>query len=611
MSDELLPYYNRELAYIRRLGAEFAEAHPKIAGRLLLGADGTEDPHVERLIEAFAFLTARIRHKLDDDFPELSDSLLSVVYPHYLAPIPSMAIAQFGLDPGQGELTTGYTLPRGTAVEADSPDGIPCPFRTCYPTTVWPIEVVSATLTGRPFTAPPVPGVGDAAAVLRLELRCVSKSMRFAQLVMQSLRFHIKGQGQHVYQLYELLFNNAIAVAVADSAKDSQPNLLPRDCLRPVGFERDEGMLPYAARSFLGYRLLTEYFTFPQKFSFFDVTGLGPTTLKPTGTMELYVFLNRTTVDLERNVTGDMFRLGCAPIVNLYRHRAEPIHLNHEDTEYRVVVDARNPLAGEIYSVDRVTATSPDNEQVEFAPFYSFKHAQDRGRQKTFWNATRRPATIAEGQSAAGTEIYLSLVDLGFSPSVPANWTLDVETTCLSRDRPIRLPFGERQPGLRLTQGAPISRIDCLTRPTPTLRPAQRQGGIWRLVSHLSLNHLSLADADDGASALREILKLYDFNDSAETRAIVEGIASVATQRIVGRAPGEPRGGFCRGLEVRIHFDEERFAGSGVYLFASVLERFLGLYSNLNSFSRLIVTTNKRDGDLRRWPPRAGEKVLL
>jgi len=612
MSDELLPYYNRELAFIRRLGAEFAEANPKIAGRLLLGPDGVEDPHVERMIEAFAYLNARIRHKLEDDLPELTDALLGVLYPHYQRPIPSMAICRLALDRGQGDLTTGYSIPRDATIETEPVDGEPCRFRTCYPVKLWPIALTSAGLAGRPFSAPATPFTAESVAVLRLELTCYAQDMTFAQLATDSLRFYLKGQPQHVYAIYELILNNVLGVALASSSRDPEPVLLSKECLEPVGFQRDQGMFSYPARAMLGYRLLTEYFTFPQKFLFFDLTGLGGEPLGRAGNkLEIYFYLKSSSVDLEQNVSGDMFQLGCTPIINLYQRPAEPISLTHAQTEYRVVPDARRPWAGEVYSVDRVTATSPDNEQLQYEPFYSFKHASDRREQKAFWYATRRPATATGEKSGRGTEVFLSLVDLGFTPSVPADWTLEVEATCLDRDLPHRLPFGEGQPQLRLIQGGPLSRIECLTRPTATFRPALKHGALWRLISHLSLNHLSLADYEEGADALREILKLYDFADSAETRSMIDGILSVRCRRVVGRTGGQVSAGFCRGIEVNVHLDEERFAGSGVFLFASVLERFLGLYCSINSFSKLVVTTNKREGELRRWSPRAGETVLL
>ena len=246
--------------------------------------------------------------------------------------------------------------------------------------------------------------------------------------------------------------------------------------------------------------MLTEYFAFPQKFLFFDLAGLSPRVLAAAGnTLEVFFYLDRSTQDLEQNVSADTFQLGCTPVANLYRQLAEPIALSHTETEYQVVPDARRPLAAEVYGIERVTATSPANETVEYQPFYSIKHTRSEAQRQAFWYATRRPAE----QGDRGTEVFLSLVDLGFTPFAPADWTLSVETTCLNRDLPHRLPFGGGQPHLRLAAGGPLARVECLTRPTPTLRPSLRRGALWRLISHLSLNHLSLADHEEGADALR------------------------------------------------------------------------------------------------------------
>jgi type VI secretion system protein ImpG len=324
--------------------------------------------------------------------------------------------------------------------------------------------------------------------------------------------------------------------------------------------------------------------------------------------LELVFFLGRHVPDLEKNVDANTFQLGCTPVINLYRQRAEPIALTHARFEYRVVPDARRPLAHEVYSIDRVVATSPQNEQREYFPFYSVKHAEEAGRQQAFWHAARRPAGYAAGQVDRGTEMFLSLVDLEFRPAMPAKWTLDVETTCLNRDLPRHLPYGSGQPRLQLTTGAPLGRLRCLTPFTPTQRPALQRGTMWRLVSHLSLNHLSLVADGNRADALREILRLYDYQDSPETRAMIDAVRQVSG---VGRVSGGAASGFCRGFEVTVDFEEERFSGSGVYLFAAVLERFLGLYTSLNSFTRLIATTDRREEPLAKWPPRAGEQILI
>jgi type VI secretion system protein ImpG len=613
MSDELLAFYNRELAYIRKSAAQFATAHPKIAARLRLGADATEDPHVERLIEAFAYLNARTRLKLEDDFPELTESLLGVLYPHYQNPIPSMAIVQFELDPAQNEITSGYTVPALTAIETEAIGGVPCKFRSCYPARLWPVDLKIATLKRFPYKSPQP--AAKAAAVVHLSLHCRSKGVSFSLMDPGALRFYLKGAPQYAYPLYELLFNNAVAIAVANDPEDKAPVWLDPGTIRAVGFERDEGMLPYPKRSFLGYRLLTEFFVFPDKFRFVEITGIDRAALRHVGQrLDLFIYLNRSIPDLEPNVTTDTFRMGCAPVVNLFAQRAEPIALTQTEVDYRVIPDARRQSSFEVYSVDKVLATNPGGRSREFFPFFSVRHGRDANAAATYWHAGRRAAeqaVLGQGAVDHGTEIYLTLVDLDFQPAEPADKTLEVETTCLNRDLPGRLPFGGDQPRLQITDGgAMVSRVVCLTAPTRTLRPALRHGTIWRLISHLSLNHLSLVDGADGADALREVLRLYDFADSAETRAIIDGVLSVSSRHVAGRLGGKG-GGVCRGVEATIQFDADRFTGSGLFLFAAVLERFLALYSNLNSFSRLVATVRGKEGELRRWPPRLGERALL
>jgi type VI secretion system protein ImpG len=628
MSDQLLPYYHRELAFIRRLGGEFARQHPESAAGLELGPDTCADPHVERLIMAFAYLTARIRRKLDDDFPEIPNALLGVLYPHYQAPIPSMAIIQFQLDRGQGSLTKGYPIERGSPVETQPIEGEPCRFRTCYPVRVWPMEVTRASLGDISSDAPILPR--DATAILRIGLKCFVKDMTFAKLQLEPepepdsasdpesrpersmLRFYLKGQPQHVNLLYEVLFNNRLEVTVANAGDPSPPIRLGPECVKPVGFEEDEGMLPYSSRSFLGYRLLTEYFTFPEKFRFLDVTGLTPKVRSGLGNeIEICFYLDRTSSDLEKNIDKDTFRLGCTPVVNLFEKQADPIALTHHDSEYRVVPDARRPLGTEVYSVDRVTGTSPGGEEVEYQPFYSFKHAAPRSEMQSFWYATRKPSVKSVDRVDHGTEVCLSLVDLDFKTGTKPDRTVDVATTCLNRDLPNQLPFGGGQPVLHLTGGGPFSKVACLTKPTRTLRPDLGEGAMWRLISHLSLNHLSIADREKNPEALREILKLYDFADSAETRAKINSILHVGSERVVGRVRDEQHTGFCRGVKVDIEIDEERFSDNGLYIFASILERFLGLYCSINSFSQLSISTKKSQEALCEWAPRTGDRVLL
>ncbi|HEY7709914.1 MAG TPA: type VI secretion system baseplate subunit TssF [Candidatus Entotheonella sp.] len=600
MPDELLRYYERELSFVRQMGAEFASKYPRIAGRLLLEADKCEDPHVERLIQAFAFLTARVHHKLDDEFPELTDALLGVLYPHYLAPIPSLAIVQFALDPTQGLSTSGYPLPKGTALYSRPVDGMACRFRTCYPVTLWPIQVASVRLD-----EPDRRGPAQAVSMLRLRLQCLGGA-KLSELKCAELRFFLHGESPLVYRLYELLFNHTMQVQLRapDGASESTPVRLPPECLRAVGFAPDEGVLPYPARSFMGYRLLQEYFSFPSKFLFFDLCQLDRAMQAGCrDSIEVCLYLNRAP-RLEQPVTPENFRLGCTPIVNLFEQIAEPIRLNHAETEYRVIPDVRRQSTTEVYAIDSVTCTSPQlDEPIEVQPFYSIRHADNAASHQSFWHATRQPSPR---KGDAGTEVVLSLVDLNFQPTLPPAETLTLRITCTNRDLPGKLPFGGNQGEFEI-EGA--VRVRSLTKPTETVRAPLQRGAQWRLISHLSLNYLSISEG--GREALQEILRLYDFSDSAVVRQQIAGITNVTSRRVVGRPASMPWNGFCRGVEVSIEFDEEKYIGSGVFLFASVLEKFLGLYASLNSFTQMIAHTLQREEPLKRWPLRAGEQILL
>ena len=628
MRDELLGYYERELSFVRQMGAEFARKYPKIASRLSLEADKCEDPHVERLIEAFAFLSGRLRLKVDDEFPEVTESLLNILYPHYLAPIPSMSIVQFALDPERGKLSTGYVLEKGTQLYSPPVEGTPCRFRTCYPTILWPLEVAAASL--EPRTPPDSRGHWPQ-SVIKISLRSLNETP-FSELTVvgekgprpiDSLRFFIDGEPQLVYPLYEAILNKAVRVELralkddgegADSktkrspSKDS-PIVLQPSCLKPVGFGADEGMLPYSARSFMGYRLLTEYFSFPEKFLFFDVSGVDAAARAGFGQgLELSIYLAdlippRSTVD------ASTFKLGCAPIVNLFGNIAEPILLTHQQNEYHVIPDIHRQMGTEIYSIDSVTAGDLTTRQFNrFQPFYSFRHRPEDGKNETFWYATRRASHKADDP---GTEAYLTLVDLGFNPNVPAGQTVVIHTTCTNRDLPARLPFGGREGELEIEGAAPLSRVRCLKKPTDTLRPPMRRGAQWRLISHLSLNHLSLVEGDSALESLREILLLYDFADLPATRKQIAGINKVESRRVVRHIGSRIGSGFVRGIETSIEFDEDQYVGSGVFLFASVLERFLALYASVNSFSQLVAGTKQREERLKRWPASAGEQIVL
>ena len=617
MSETLFPYYERELYFIRQLSQDFARQYPAAAGRLLLEPNRSADPHVERLIESFALLAGRIHHKLDDEFPELTDAFLNILYPHYLAPIPSMAVLQFALDPTRAQLPHGYNIDRGSRVRTHPVNNLPCRFRTVYPVTLWPVVLKSARLQPPPFPAdlhvPP-----RTAAILRLQFECIG-GLKFTDLNLDRLRFYLTGDNFLVPHLYELLFNHVFRVVyrTLDSVNVRKyAQVEHSQALFPVGFEEDEGMLPYPKRSMLGYRLLTELFTFHNKFLFFDLGGWDQ--VRKAGFQkqaEAVLFLNRSLGNLEQTLDESMFAQGCTPVVNLFEQASEPITLSHTKHEYRIVPNVSHPKGMEVYSVNGVTCTDTTTAQSrDFVPLYSFRHGQQHDDNDAFWYTSRRKAMQEDDR---GTEVYLHLADLKLNPMTPSNSTVVVKTICSNRDYPTLLQLAGQQLFFELEAAAPLKRINCLRTPTTPLRPPTRKGRIWRLISHLSLNHLSLTDTEEGLNALREILRLYDFSDpeagqqlAAINQQMTEGIVAMETRRVVGRVAEGISSGFCRGIEVSLEFDDQKYVGTGVYLFASVLERFLGLYASINSFSQLVGKTTQ-GGEFKRWPPRAGNTPLL
>lgn len=613
MRDDLLLYYERELTYLRQSAVQFAEKYPKIASRLVLEPSKCEDPHVERLLEAFAFLAARVHLKIDDEFPEITEALLGVVYPHFIRPIPSMSIVEFQLDADQGKLSTGLPIERGSVLHSRPVNGIPCKFRTCYDTTLWPVSIAAAEWKTPDRLQPAIKG-GEASAALRIELRCGGDA-KFQQLQMDSLRFYLDGEASLLHPLYELLCCNLVRIVARDPTPGSKvaPVTLAASCLRPAGFAPDEGMLPYPKRSFPGYSLLQEFFAFPEKFFFLDVTGLEQVWAAGFKSAAELVFLVAQPTDADRRerleigVSAKTFRLGCAPVVNLFAQTAEPILLDQTRYEYPITPDARRLNGTEIFAIESVDSIDADTRQiVSFEPFYAFHPRRQRDGKQCFWLAHRRPSARLNDE---GTDMSLSLVDLSLRPLRPDADTLTVRTICTNRDLPVRLPFGNESGDFELEGAAAVKRIVALKKPTAPLRPPTGKGALWSLISHLSLNYLSLVEG--GREALQQILRVYNFTDSNFPEKMIQGIVSLSARRHFARVVSENGIAFARGMRVEMEFDEEQFVGGGVYLFASVLEHFLGHYASLNSFSQLVARSRQRKEVLREWPPRAGQKILM
>ncbi len=581
-------YYEDELLYLRELGAEFARAHPAAAHFL---SASESDPDVERLLEGFAFLSARIRQKLDDELPEVTHALMGLLWPHYLRPVPSMSILEF--QPVLAALRQTQRIPRGVEVQSVPVEGTPCRFRTCYDVELNPISLEQVQLEA------------TAAGPSRLWLGFkLWNQVKVETLELDRIRMHLHGDAGLTFALYSHLRLHVSEALIAASGPEARGSAPARPVLiEPVGFTEEEGILPYPARSFPGYRLLQEYFSMPEKFLFLDLAGCDRARdLGVTDRFWIEIRFDRALPATLRP-TREEILLFCAPIVNLFPHEADPLRVDRTKTEYRLRPAGQDPLHYEIHSVDRVTGVLPGSAQERDIPtFYSFSHGSDGGSGLTYYFPRLR-SSVVDGR----TDTYIAFVDAGGDLTFPKDETVSAHITCTNRRLAEALRAGDVQ--VPTDTSPEFVRFRNLGVPTLSVPPPLEGDLHWRLISHLSLNYLSLANLD----ALRGILSLYNFQGMRDARAAranalrlegVEGIRAEPEERLV-------RGSVVRGTGVEIALREDRFAGEGdLYLFASVLNEFLSLHASLNSFTRLTVRGTQR-GEVYTWPCRTGRQPLL
>lgn len=621
----MLRYYERELQHVREMGAEFGREFPKIAGRLGLEGFECADPYVERLLEAFGFLAARVQLKLDSEFPVFTQHLLELVYPHYLAPTPSMAVVRFFPNSREGSLSEGVVIPRDTVMRSrlGKREQTTCEYWTKHDVQLWPIElrrVQYSTVLGE-LNQVKIPGPRRARAMLRLQFNTTS-GIRFNQLGLDRLPLFLSGSDATAMRLYEQLSASTIAV-VARVANNPRAlyAVVQGEPLRPRGFDDEEAMLPYGPRSFQGYRLLHEYFAFPQRYMFVELMNLASVVRKCVDTeIELLVVFDREEPMLEGVVDATRVVPFCAPAINLFPRQADRVHLSDRENEYHVVPDRTRPLDLEVHSVTQVMGygTRNDSER-EFFPLYS---VWDQGRldeRPAYYTVQRHPRMLSQRQQAVGTrstyvgsEVFLSLVDGRNGPFNPDLRQLGVQTLCTNRDLPLHMAVGQGETDFTLQSGAPIESARCVAGPSAPRVSHAHGDTAWRLISHLSLNYLSLCNTDDqqGAAAMRELLSLYAELGEVTIGKQIHGLRSIQAKPIVRPLFGSGPVCLVRGLEVNLECDESAFSGTGAFLLGAVLERFLAKYVSINSFTETTLKTLQR-GEIMRWPMKSGQRPVL
>ncbi|GGF11202.1 hypothetical protein GCM10011611_16060 [Aliidongia dinghuensis] len=624
MDPKLLRYYNTELQHFREMSGEFAKEFPKVAGRLGLDSFECADPYVERLIEGFAFMAARVRLKVDARFPRFTQHLLDLVYPHYLQPTPSMAVARFYPDLTEGGLADGFPIPRGTALMSllGKGDQTACEYRTGHDVTLWPLEVAELEYLASPGAVATL-GVGEiqgAPAAIRLRLRTTA-GIPFDKLPLDRLTLFLGDVSEKSVRLYEALVAHAQAMVVRPTSRPLPWQEIVRTApVRPLGFEPDHALLPFGGQSFDGYRLLHEYFACPARFMFVDLVGLAPGFRRCADTeIDIIIMLKRADTRLDHAIGPADFTLFCAPIINLFPKVVDRIHLTDQTEEHHVIVDRTRPMDFEVYRVLSVGGIAAGTEVTqEFRPFFGATDLGGGDPGRAYYAVHREQRLLSMRQrsrgprsSYIGSETFISLVDADEAPYRHDLRQLAIEALCTNRDLPLEMPVGKGTTDFTMQLGAPVDTIRCVAGPTWPRRSHAEGDTTWRLISHLSLNYLSLLDknAEEGAAAFRELLALYADLGEPSVRKQIEGVRSVTSRPVVRRAIHPGPIAFVRGLEITLTCAEEAFEGTGGFLLAAVLERFFAKYVSINSFTETVFRTVTR-GEIMRWQRRPGQRHL-
>ena len=603
--DPFLNYYHRELTYLRHAGGIFASKHPKIAHRLGLNWEESPDPHMERLLESFAFLTARLSQEIDDRLPQISAALLGVLYPQLINPIPAMAVTQFQADATKGALTTGFPIPKETSLFTYAEEGVACRFQTVYDVTLWPVVVAHVDFV--PRDTYDIKDYGPKAPwYLRLRLQCEERLL-FSDLDLKRLTFHLNGDRLLTFEMYGGLFAQKTPHVLL-SKDQKTASLLPIPSLTAVGFDEDHLILPHPAHAHPAYQMVQEYFHFPEKYLFFTVENIS--TEGAGNEIDLLIAIEDADIVKKITLHPRNFLLGCTPMVNLFRRTTDPIRLNHRHTEYRLMPDQRRERTTEIYCINRILATVENEpDPVEFQPYFSFNHKSGQLRpqneQASFWIA-RRAASLQKDMP--GTEMFLTFVDLDFNPDLPSVQTIYGDTLCTNRYLADQMMAGTL---MQIEDRAPIARIVCLNKPVSQVHAPRDGETLWRLISHLSVNHLSLTEGEASLAALKEMLRLYAGPSSDYRHGEIDALEKLSCQPVVRRAGDQAWRGFISGIEVSLTMNEQKLAGSSVFLMAAVLRHFFALQVSLNSFVEVVLNSTQRQGEWMRWQPLPGEQILL
>lgn len=620
MDPRLLKYYNNELYYLRELSQEFAQAYPKTASRLGLQENEATDPYVERILEGFCYLTARIHLKMDSEFPRFSQQLLEVIYPSYLSPTPAMCIVQLTPDKIIDTQDGHYLINKGTRLKATSNQSkkTSCEFRTAHDVDLWPISLIKAHFdtSDRIFNKNNLSSNNNAQSALLLDFE-ITHHLKKEDKIPDKITLHLKGNLEQTNFLYETLCENVIKVFIKPYGEEHWKSL-PADSIQPEGLDDDQALLPYSSKDFHGYRILHEYFSFPERFNFISINNLRKSlnNINNLQGFELLIQVKNQLDNISTKINHNNFNLFCSPAINLIEKNSDRVTLGNNKYEFHVVPDRTVPLDYEIYSINKIEGYTRDNAvDVTFKPLYT---ASSQYNYNAFFSSRREPRLISDDiakyghrSTYIGSEVFVSLVDRDNTPYSSILKQVGMQMTVTNRDLSMLIdPDSDNT--LSPVSSLPVSGVKIISGPSHP-RPAPPESEFtWRLIRHLGINYKSLISLHDEEknNILKEMLSIYAVLGNKNVALNIDSITDFKISQVTKKISGSGPLTFGRGLSIQIHIDENKVQVGGAYLLGSVLERFLSRHISLNSFIETHLYSVQR-GLIGYWQPRVGSKPII
>jgi len=600
--EQLLPYYEKQLQEFGQQSREFAQKYPKIAQRLSLNQEQIDDPHIERLIQAFSLIAARIDKKLEDSYDVFTHSLFEVMFPQYLRHFPACTVVSFEDINKLKQLTAAHIIPQKTALKSRSFKGVQCEFNTTNDVRLLPISLTQLEFQTSPSTHMHL----NQNATLSLKFEIFNDAQKW--ILDEKLPIYLDAISNFPLQVLDSIFRKDTGFAL----RVGQRVVEISNPFEVMGFTEQESLLPIDQHTHHAYRLLMEYFCFPEKFNYLnlDLSRLKGL-LNQQNQFEILIHLKLNLNDQavvrnysELNIAN--FKLFTTPAINLFEKQAEPQKISHTQLQYPLITDAHHPELYQVYSVIEMNMvrekTNQEQTHLPVLPFFAMSHYQN-DKVQFFYSLNYVPAQNKT------TQMGYSIVSKHLKPYEIKSDFISTRLLCSNGDLPHEA-LSQSNNILNLNDSSLARRALILKRPTSPFHFDKNKNEQWRIISHLSLNTLALMKGD-ALSHVKELLALYNLPHSKENILLIDALKQLSFSTTNKLVNSKPFPMFIRGVKAELAVNKSVFRGHSLYIFSQLLSHIFNLKVQINSFVDVVVKDSLNQQEIYQCVQNVGGKTLL